>query len=67
MLSGAAVFRLPSANYTPFDLFAQAVNCTQEPGQQRLACLQAVPAEIVKNVTNSEPNSLSFGSPVVDK
>jgi hypothetical protein len=67
MLSGAAISRSPIANFTPFDLFAKAMNCTEEPGPQRIACLQEVPAEVIKNITNFEPNSLNFENPVVDK
>ena len=67
MFSGVAIYRSPIANYTPFDIFAQSFNCTQDPGPARLTCLQAVPADAIKNFTNADPADFSFGDVVVDK
>lgn len=67
MFSGAFTYRVPTANFTPWEQFAIAVNCTQDPGAERLACLKAVPATLIQNLTNSDPSDFSFETPLVDK
>ncbi|KAF9261783.1 alpha/beta-hydrolase [Marasmius fiardii PR-910] len=65
MLSSALV---DSANvppdFTSFNDFSNAVNCTQSPGPARLACLKQVPAAVIRNFTNG-PSSGAF-SVIVD-
>lgn len=67
MFSGAVTYRSPVANYTPFDQFAKAVNCTQPPGPLRLVCLKKVPAGLISNLTNANPSTFHFEDTVVDK
>ncbi|KAL0577491.1 hypothetical protein V5O48_004476, partial [Marasmius crinis-equi] len=65
MLSGASVTPASSApDFTPFNEFADAVNCKQSPGLARLACLRQVPAPVIRNFTNG-PSSGAF-RPVTD-
>ena len=67
MFSGAVTYIDPIANFTPFDHFAQVVNCTQPPVKERFACLRAIPADVISNLTNADPVNLSFENPMVDK
>jgi len=64
MQSGAAVSMSPAPSFTSFDALSQAVNCTEAPGSARLACLKAVPADVIRAWENG-PQGLSF-EPVVD-
>lgn len=66
MESGAASSMITTPNFAAFDTFAKAVNCTQPPGAERLACLKSVPASTISAWLNG-PTGLTFGSPVVDK
>ncbi|KAF9257232.1 alpha/beta-hydrolase [Marasmius fiardii PR-910] len=52
-------------NPTSFNQFAAAVNCTQASGQERLACLKAVPASVISDFING-PIPVSFGAAVID-
>ncbi|KAG7094923.1 hypothetical protein E1B28_005729 [Marasmius oreades] len=47
-------------NFMLFNDFASAMNCTQSPGPDRLACLRQIPATVIRNFTNG-PSSGQFG------
>jgi carboxylesterase type B len=74
MFSGALTTYPATPSFTNFNLFAAAVNCTQDPGAERLRCLKSVPAAIISNYTNGpicggSTNAPTGGNfvPVVDK
>ncbi|KAF9049446.1 Alpha/Beta hydrolase protein [Rhodocollybia butyracea] len=50
--------------FGPFNDFSTALNCTQPPGAERLACLKALSADVIRAYTNG-PTSGIFGA-VVD-
>ncbi|THV04330.1 alpha/beta-hydrolase [Dendrothele bispora CBS 962.96] len=57
----------PNVTYVNFNNFATAMNCTAEPGQERLECLRAASADTIKAYTNGNGTGTgSFGNPVVD-
>ncbi|KAF9257592.1 alpha/beta-hydrolase [Marasmius fiardii PR-910] len=64
MLSGN-VAQLSSLIPTNFNAFAASVNCAQDPGASRLACLKALPASTISNFVNG-PSSGQFGAAVID-
>jgi len=62
--SGAATSMSPVPSFTSFDALSKAVNCTQAPGAERLACMKAVSADAIRAWENG-PQGLAF-EPVVD-
>ncbi|KAK7059667.1 carboxylic ester hydrolase [Favolaschia claudopus] len=52
MLSAAQYSTVPPT-FNAFDVFAEAMGCRQIPGSARLSCLKKVPAEKIRNFTNS--------------
>ncbi|KAF7324602.1 Carboxylic ester hydrolase [Mycena kentingensis (nom. inval.)] len=62
MLSGART-TIPMLGFGSFDKFASAFNCTQSPGDDRLACLRQISSADIRNWTFT--TAVSF-RPVVD-
>ncbi|KIJ33057.1 hypothetical protein M422DRAFT_70484 [Sphaerobolus stellatus SS14] len=57
--SGAIPTLYPPTNFSAFDTLAQAVNCSQSPGEERLACLKNVPPEVIHAWANG-PEGVEF-------
>ena len=56
----------PALAYENFNNFATAMGCTGQPGEERLGCLRAVPAEKIEEYVNGNETG-PFGFPLVDK
>jgi carboxylesterase type B len=59
LLSGFQVSTSPTPDFSKFNAFATAMNCTQTPGPLRLHCLRKIPACTIRNYTNG-PHSGRF-------
>ncbi|KAK7436645.1 hypothetical protein VKT23_019053 [Stygiomarasmius scandens] len=65
LFSGSTPDKIATPSFTAFDQFAAGVGCNQTTGADRLGCLKAVPAAIIRTFTNGIGAPLSF-MPVVD-